>query len=384
MQILQRIIKSLPFHIGYLETCTNPDGIPDNLDFCYSVEVASGLVKQDVTKTTLKALGAVYELGLEIGTPLSSEEFGAPYLNDFADFVLAETFNGSRILEIGVGRGHLSHLLSKRDRKVIGIEPGKGYSKEWGELEIHVVSDFFPSKKVKGSFDGIVSYAVLEHVENPALFLQAMAAQLTIDGKIFLSVPDCTEEIRDGDASMFIHEHVSYFSHNSLKRLISLAGLEGKVEKSRFGRNLYATILPRKSKSQQLEPTSESLSNDDSALDFLERTDRNISTKKALISDFLRAGTLGIYAPARAIPFLTPTESKYRFFDDDTRIHRKYIVPFPSKVESRSELLDEPVDVLVIASRTFGQKIKADLRADGYKGKIALLWGELSDKSNSS
>ena len=371
---MQRIIEDLPFHIGYLETYINPDGIPNKLDFCYSIEVASGLVKQDVTKTTLDALAAVYELGLEIGTPLSSEEFGAPYLKDFAEFVLGQTLAGSQILEIGVGRGHLTHLLSKSDRKVIGIEPGKGYSKEWGDLEIQIVSDFFPSKKVKGSFDGIVSYAVLEHVDNPGLFLQAMAAQLTTDGKIFLSVPDCTEEIRDGDASMFIHEHLSYFSVNSLKRLISIAGLEGKVEKSRFGRNLYATILPRKSKSQQHDTTSERSNIEKSAGDFLDRTHKNIAIKRDLITDYLESGTLGIYAPGRAVPFLKPTESRYRFFDDDTRIHRKFIVPFPSRVESRLELLVEPVDVLVIASRTFGKKIESDLRADGYKGKIAILW----------
>ena len=375
---MQKIIEGLPFHIGYLETYSNPDGIPDILDFCYSMDVESGLVKQDVSELTLDALGAVYELGLEIGTPLSSDVLGAPYLEDFADFVIGQTFLKSQILEIGVGRGHLSYLLSKSDRNVIGIEPGKGYSKEWGELGIQVVSDFFPSNKIKGNFDGIVSYAVLEHVDNPALFLQARAAQLTVEGKIFLSVPDCTEEIRDGDASMFIHEHLSYFSVKSLMRLISMAGLEGKVEKSRFGRNLYATIVSPNGKSQRQATKSESWDVSNSARDFLDRTEKNTSSKKRLISQYLESGTLGIFAPVRAIPFLTPAKLGYRFFDDDPRIQDRYIVPFPSRVESRLELFAQPVDVLVIASRTFGKRIESELRADGYEGKIALLWNEHS------
>jgi hypothetical protein len=53
-------------------------------------------------------------------------------------------------------------------------------------------------------------------------------------------------------------------------------------------------------------------------------------------------------------------------------------VPFPSRVESRLELFAQPVDVLVIASRTFGKRIESELRADGYEGKIALLWNEHS------
>jgi SAM-dependent methyltransferase len=375
---MQKIIEGLPFHIGYLETYSNPDGIPDILDFRYSIDLESGVVKQDVSKLTLDALGAVYELGLEIGTPLSSDELGAPYLEDFADFVIGQTFLNSQILEIGVGRGHLSYLLSKSDRKVIGIEPGRGYSREWGELGIQVVRDFFPSNKIKGNFDGIVSYAVLEHVDNPALFLQAMAAQLTVEGKIFLSVPDCTEEIRDGDASMFIHEHLSYFSVDSLMRLISMAGLEGKVEKSRYGRNLYATIESPSEKSQRQKTKSGSWDFSNAARAFLDQTEKNTSSKRKLISQFLESGTLGIYAPVRAIPFLTPTKLGYRFFDDDPRIQGRYIVPFPSRVESRLELFAQPVDVLVIASRTFGKRVESELRADGYEGKIVLLWNGLS------
>ncbi len=373
--ILRKTIEKLPFHIGFLDRPNNPEGIVDALDFHYSIDGNSGVVKQEVDDRTLAALQSVYSLGLEIGTPLADDEFGAPYLSDFSEFILNRTAPRSRILEIGVGRGHLSRRLLNNERHVIGIEPGNGYSQEWDELGITVVNDFFPSGKLVDFFDAIVSYAVLEHVPDPRAFLVSMASQLKPFGKILLSVPDCSEEIQDSDASMFIHEHLSYFSKSSLERLIASAGLNGEVMKSSFGRCLYAEIYGSFSETRSNPNKTCSLALVPSADDFLLRTEGNIRAKREFITNLLASGSVGVFAPARALPYLSSTEKSYRLFDDDPRVQGKFLVPFPSRVESRIELMNKPVDALVIASRTFGREIMNGLRVDGYRGTMFLLWG---------
>lgn len=371
---MRKTISDLPFHLGFLERPRNPDGVSDTLDFHYSFDQVSGVLRQEVDSLTLAELQSVYSLGIEFATPLSPDEFGAPHLIDFADYVLGLTDPGSRILEIGVGRGHLSHRLLNHDRKIIGIEPGKGFSREWDELGITVVVDFFPSAKITGAFDAIVSYGVLEHVLDPVSFLRSMASRLTEHGKILLSVPDCSEEIDDYDASMFVHEHLSYFSIASLQSVIRMAGLHGKVVKSGYGRCLYAVIQSQSSTTGLQGSPSDPPPVLNGTVDFLVRTDENIRAKRQLISGLVVSGTVGIFAPGRALPYLLTTEKNYRFFDDDPRIQGKHLVPFPSRVESRNELIDNPVDTLIIASRTFGRKIMDGLNAAGYQGRVLLLW----------
>ena len=377
---MKKAIDNLPFHIGYLEEPVNPSGLPDTLDFHYSLDKESGLVKQELDQSTLEALSLVYSLGLEIGTPLSMDELGAPYLLDYANFILNRTLPEDRILEIGVGRGHLCHHLSINNRKMVGIEPGKGYSKEWVDLGISVVSDFFPSDSLTGKFNAIVSFAVLEHVLDPLDFLKSMASQLKPFGKIILAVPDCSAEIFDRDASMFIHEHVSYFSKSSLEGLIYSAGLEGTVHRSGFGRSLYAVAqLPHQDSTTSSRKITHSRSGDGDR-EFLTQIQDGIDLKKNFIQDLCKAGIVGIFAPVRALPYLSSKENEYRFFDDDYRVHGKFLVPFTSPVESRVGLMNRPVDILVIASRTFGYKIKEELIAAGYVGRIELLWDSLTEE----
>jgi hypothetical protein len=63
----------------------------------------------------------------------------------------------------------------------------------------------------------------------------------------------------------------------------------------------------------------------------------------------------------------------FRFFDDDPAQQGKFLPPFQTQITGRESLLSEPVDHLVIMSRTFGRRIRDSLRQQGYQGNIVTL-----------
>ena len=62
-----------------------------------------------------------------------------------------------------------------------------------------------------------------------------------------------------------------------------------------------------------------------------------------------------------------------RFFDDDNAQQGLYIPPFSSVIESRQDLLDNPVSTVLIMSRTFGDRIRRSLRDQNYRGEILTI-----------
>ncbi|MBK6379333.1 MAG: hypothetical protein IPF72_06135 [Chitinophagaceae bacterium] len=66
---------------------------------------------------------------------------------------------------------------------------------------------------------------VLEHIEDPVVFLQQQKDQLSPSGKLIFGVPNCEPFLKTGDISIFIHEHYLYFTQKGIFTLLEKAGL---------------------------------------------------------------------------------------------------------------------------------------------------------------
>jgi hypothetical protein len=353
-----------------MEKPHNPHGLPVELDFELAYDTKLGVVTQTVNKKTSELLKNAYEFGNELGNPLSENELGKPYADDFLGVILNHfpvISSEMRALEIGAGTGYLLNRIAELGFNAMGIEPGKGYSNHWDGLKTKIVNDFFPSSQVNDEFDLICAYMVLEHIENPLGFLTNIVTFLKPNGIAIIAVPDCTEELQVGDGSILIHEHISYFDFKSLRALCAKLGLNVEVVRSGYGRCLYATI---NNSSQGISITVDTEKTYLSR--FASRVEMNVRQIKIELSKLASQGSLGIYCPARALHLIT-TGMELRFFDDDVNQTGKYIPPFNHQIENRASLIKSPVDNLVILSRTFGTKISENLRREGYLGRIHLI-----------
>lgn len=104
----------------------------------------------------------------------------------------SDLFNGLRILDIGCGAKPYAHLFQNA-QSYIGVDTnlsGHDHSKE----EIDVFYDGKTLPFTDRSFNSVVSFQVLEHVENESLFFKEIDRVLLPAGLLMLSVPFCWSE----------------------------------------------------------------------------------------------------------------------------------------------------------------------------------------------
>lgn len=362
-------LDELPFHIGATEVASNPVGLPDTWPFSLHFDQQLGAITQRVTSELLEILEQAYRAGQLIGTPLAEDSYGKPYADDFLRFIWqVMPPRCARAIEIGAGVGYLTRRLKDAGLQIVGIEPGRGYAAHWEKNRVEIVNDFFPTPRVTGRFDLICSYAVLEHITEPTIFLKDIRDHLTPEGVAIFSVPDCTDEIAAGDPAILFHEHFSYFDAGSLTRLIESTGMHAVVMKSGFGRCLYAiaSLKPREAllAKRGLEW--------DVMASYPERCGRFVERVRDRIFRFAAQGTVGVYCAPRGLALLDRTQS-FRFFDDDPAQQDKFLPPFASPIEGRESLLSQPVSSVVVMSRTFGEHIRNSLKNSGYGGRVLTI-----------
>jgi len=345
----------------------NPAGLPNTLPFQCDYEANRDLLGQVASNEVQATLESVYDLGSAFGTPLSGSDLGNEYAADFIAFIERHCSAPGNCLEIGAGTGYLAGQLAARGWATIGLEPGKGYREAWVRNQANIIMDRFPSPKAGGPFDLVTSYGVLEHLNDPVQSLRLMKEHLAPGGKLVISVPDCTIEVAEGDPSILIHEHLTYFTENSLHSALRQAGFHAQVVRSAFARCLYAVGTPCDGEAENAWVFSDPL-----LATYPERAAQVIMSRRAKISAAAASGTLGVYAAPRGLAVLDPA-TNYRFFDDDPAWRGYFIPPFKAPIEGRDTLLAEPVDTLIILSRTFGKRIHNSLRNDGYLGPVVLL-----------
>jgi len=370
-------LEHFPFSVGISNTPNNGTDIPDVFPFKLLADLETGLIMQKGSPRLEEQLKNAYEKGSLLGTAMDDTDIGRGYALDFIKFIEGhmDLSCAPTILEFGAGRGYLLYLLKERGATVVGLEPGKQNQHYWDKYDVPVHCDFFPSSKVEGDFDAIISYAVIEHIEDLSPFFEKCKKQLTPEkGMVIFAVPDTEEAIQHGDPSMLLHEHYNYFTRNSLNRLLSLNGLEPvTVAKSNYGGAIYISARP----TQDTTSVRMACPLTDSEKDLIQNYGSTVIAARKRLQDKLTHidGTIGIYCPARALgllPLDMPLKN-VRFFDDDPDLLGKYYPPFPVAVENRHMLQKAPVDELWIMSWTFGEKLKTQLQSDPNLKETRLL-----------
>jgi SAM-dependent methyltransferase len=375
-------LGSLPFYVGEFEKPANGE-LPDTLPFKVGYRTDLDLLVQMPDERVEQYLNEAYQIGSIVGTPMSEDGIGRRYADDFLSFIarVVPSVKGLHVLEVGGGTGYLLHRLHKLGAEVLGVEPGEHGQEGARKYGIEIVRGLFPCEEVSSkSFDAIINFTVLEHLTDPAGFLEEQKRLLTDSGIIIFAVPDCTDHIEAGDVAMFIHEHWSYFSPTSIQALVESIGLRLlSLERAGFGGCLYAVA----GKSGQ----SIARQNHKNRMDlFRARLDNGLKRMKEYFQQAEKQrSSIGVFCPGRFFNLLhlVRPNNAPRFFDDDPRLHGKYYPPIPVPVESRAALIENPVDELLIWSRSFGEKLKAELTEEKSLQKTHMILTEQFSRDRS-
>lgn len=175
---------------------------------------------------------------------------------------ICELLHGQvRILDIGAGNGSLGRLLNMLGRAVIidGIEPNsfaasiaRPYYREMyvGYLDDHMNAIDFES------YDFIVLADVIEHIDNPQMFLQQLMSRMARKTKLLISIPNVAfgavrlslarGEFNYVDSGILERTHLRFFTYRTAVSLFSSLNLH-VVTSISLCRSFYRSEFSRSS-----------------------------------------------------------------------------------------------------------------------------------------
>ena len=136
----------------------------------------------------------------------------------------------SRVVEIASNDGYLLQYFAERGVPVLGVEPAANVAEVAIERGIPTVVEFFGTETARrlaadGQADLIVGNNVLAHVPDLNDFVAGMHVLLASEGAITMEFPHLERLVEERQFDTIYHEHFSYFSLLTVRRVFAAHGL---------------------------------------------------------------------------------------------------------------------------------------------------------------
>jgi SAM-dependent methyltransferase len=137
----------------------------------------------------------------------------------------------SLVVELGSNDGYLLQRFVQRGVPVLGVEPAQNVAAAAVERGIRTVNEFFGAETARRLVAGaspadlIVGNNVLAQVPDLNDFVEGMRRLLAPGGVVTIEVPHLMRLIDGNQFDTIYHEHYSYFSFRTLRRVLAAHGL---------------------------------------------------------------------------------------------------------------------------------------------------------------
>ena len=241
------------------------------------------------------------------------------------------------------------------------------------DKRIAIFRDYFPSPKLGSQqFDLILAYSVLEHVPDPALLLKGIRNYLSKNGMAVICVPDCQRQLITGDINGLIHEHITYFTAETLKQELDRAGLD--IIEISSKNDLFSVLV------QQKPPVLETLH----LINDKEHFDRAAKSYGYLFNDFahhirslMKSGTkIAFHGATQGLnTFIHVTgigQFSFDLYDGDQTKAGKFLPAYSKPVKHVTETDYTSHDILIISAMSFFDVIETQALKAGYRPEQLL------------
>ncbi len=175
--------------------------------------------------------------------------------------------SNSQVIEVASNDGYLLQYFKEKSIPVLGIEPTANTAEAAKEKGIESVVDFFGVRLAKElvtkgiQADLLLGNNVLAHVPDILDFVGGMKYILKNDGVITMEFPHLMQLVDKNQFDTIYHEHFSYLSFYSVKRIFESQGLEmfDVEEIPTHGGSLRIYAKHKEDKSKKIEENVELL-----------------------------------------------------------------------------------------------------------------------------
>ena len=326
-----------------------------------------------------KILSEIYLSGhMMTGSMNESDLVGMEHAKYASEFILNnyKNLNQKKVLEIGCGNGFIINKIQERGSICTALEPGS-QSRSLNTNKLRVINDFFPTKEIRNEkFDLIFHFNVLEHIENPESMMFEINKILEPNGTVIFGVPNCESFLKNGDPSIFLHEHYNYFTVESLQHILNDVGLQ--LINFELGSNDAMLFVHAKKMKVVKSFTVDYQFSLKTFRKKFEVLKENLATTLKQFSH----EKIAIYCPNRALNILSILEvNDVRIIDDTPIMHNDYYPFFKKRIENFDDLTKSPPQLIIIFSVTHGERIINKCKSDfNLKETKMLLISDLYTK----
>ncbi|MFC1559509.1 methyltransferase domain-containing protein [Candidatus Margulisiibacteriota bacterium] len=172
--------------------------------------------------------GSCYKTRTEGTTAVPAVDTFLDFVNDILDKNGIKTVE--TIFEIGCNDVYTLKKMKKRAKVLYGVDPIlKGKESTINDDKIKVIGDFFENVDVKGlglKMGVVLSSHTLEHIEDPKKVVKNMIDNSSFDTLLFFQFPALEELVHDAHFDHVFHQHLNYFSLQSVLYMLDDIGAE--------------------------------------------------------------------------------------------------------------------------------------------------------------
>jgi len=138
---------------------------------------------------------------------------------------------GSRVLDLGCGRGVVLGALADRGLEVHGVEMSHEAARGADpRAKIRIAQDLAEAGYPSSHFDQVLIWHVLEHLERPRETLEEVSRILRPGGRLVVAVPNLASRQARWSGPAWFHldlpRHLHHFPLTALRRLLDETGFE--------------------------------------------------------------------------------------------------------------------------------------------------------------
>lgn len=195
----------------------------------------------------------------DIGTPM--EYFQLLRHLFIYGFLKKELKSSDRVLEVGFGEGYGTHMLSEACQEIVGIDVEKR-AVEYANYKYKNTKcrfEYYDGNTIPypdNSFETVISFQVIEHVQDDLNFITQLHRVLKKGGKLYITTPNKTIRLKPGQKPWNRFHVREYYPHelkSLLKKCFSEVNIFGisateelhRLEKSRFRQGFLISLALR-------------------------------------------------------------------------------------------------------------------------------------------
>jgi 2-polyprenyl-3-methyl-5-hydroxy-6-metoxy-1,4-benzoquinol methylase len=295
-----------------------------------------------------------YPSSLEKGIePIRDNAFLEYFKDIILEFLLPR--GESKVLEIGCFDGYILSGLKDMGFDVTGCDPSNGA--DIGKLHgINIHKEFFNTNfanKFKNKFKVVITRHLIEHLEEPHIFVNNISRVLENEGLLVIETPNITNFTQTGSVEVFSQQHISLFSPDSIRHLLQINNFD-VISIEHDSENIYC--LAKKSLLSKITSNDESfLPNSISTYKyntFKDNLDKNIQIMDKFVSNHTKICIWGAGSFAISVikSYKLPVNKIIYFVDSDKSKWGKQYLDYSLDINGPSTIKSNPPTLIVIAS----------------------------------